>query len=199
MTYKTQRRPPPFNIFLAGGAGVGKSHVVKTIVQTANRILQIGQKKEEVVVLVGAFTGAAAFNIEGYTLHATFQFNPKQKSKYADYIPISNEQLANMREKLGKLTILIIDEISFVGVELLYKIHNRLCDLMASNDPFGGVSLLAVGDLFQLPPVCQKQVFEQLAQDNLARFMVLCGQNISKCYSSHKSCDKKMILNFPTH
>jgi hypothetical protein len=53
---------------------------------------------------IGAFTGAAAFNIEGYTLHATFQFNPKQESKYADYIPIFNEQLANMREKLGKLT-----------------------------------------------------------------------------------------------
>ena len=48
-----------------------------------------------------------------------------------------------------------------VGSDFLYHIHKRLVEITGRNLPFGGVSILAVGDLFQLPPVGQKQVFEQ--------------------------------------
>ncbi|MEW8547603.1 MAG: AAA family ATPase [Candidatus Thiodiazotropha sp.] len=159
MTNKTKERPPPFHLFLTGGAGVGKSHVVKTVVQTAKRLLNVGQGEDEITVMVCAFTGAAAFNVEGHTLHSAFHL-PVGESKQDDYIRLSNEQLAAMRSKLGSLCILIIDEISMVGTDQLLTIHRRLAEVMTSDDPFGGVSILAVGDLFQLPPVGHTPVFE---------------------------------------
>ncbi|WAR02670.1 PIF1-like protein, partial [Mya arenaria] len=64
--------PEPFYIFLTGGAGVGKSHVVRAIVQTATRLLMRSGQEDETHVLVCAPTGAAAYNVSGYTLHSAF-------------------------------------------------------------------------------------------------------------------------------
>ena len=152
LTYKTAKRPDSFHLFLTGGAGVGKSHVIKTIVQTARRRLNVGQSEDDVTVMVCAYMGSAAFNVEGYTLHSSFHL-PLNESKHNDYIRLSNEQLSTMRSKLGNLCLLIIDEISMVGSDQLLSVHRRLAEIMNSDEPFGGVSVLAVGDLYQLPPV----------------------------------------------
>ena len=152
LTYKTAKRPDSFHLFLTGGAGVGKSHVIKTIVQTARRRLNVGQSEDDVTIMVCAYMGSAAFNVEGYTLHSSFHL-PLNESKQNDYIRLSNEQLSTMRSKLGNLCLLIIDEISMVGSDQLLSIHRRLAEIMNSDEPFGGVSVLAVGDLYQLPPV----------------------------------------------
>ena len=152
LTYKTTKRPDPFHLFLTGGAGVGKSHVIKTIVQTVRRRLSVGQAEDDVTVMVCAFMGSAAFNVDGYTLHSSFNLLLTE-SKKDDYIRLSNEQLSTMRSKLGNLALLIIDEISMVGSNHLLTIHRRLAEIMNSDEPFGGVSVLAVGDLYQLPPV----------------------------------------------
>ncbi|CAG2199319.1 unnamed protein product [Mytilus edulis] len=69
-----------------------------------------------------------------------------------------------MRSKLGYLSLLIIDEISMVGANPLYTIHRRLSEIMTSDEPFGGISVIAVGDLSQLPPVAQKQSFESISE-----------------------------------
>lgn len=53
----------------------------------------------------------------------------------------------------------MIDEISMVGADTLLTIHRRLCDIMSNTQPFGGISILAVGDLLQLPAVAQKPIF----------------------------------------
>ena len=158
LSYRTAHKPDPFQIFLTGGAGVGKSHLVRTIVQTAQKLLHINtQSPEELNVMVCASTGAAAFNIKGRTLHSAFNiFNLEQA-----YMPMSHERLAQMRLKLQNLNILIIDEISMVGANLLLYVHRRLCDIMASEEPFANVSILAVGDLMQLPPVFQKAIFKE--------------------------------------
>ena len=160
MTYKTSFRPKPFHIFISGGAGTGKSHLVRTIVQTVQNILNIGQNKDDIVVMVCAYTGVAAFNIEGHTLHSAFNL-PTEESKKDDYIRLSNQQLAQMRSKLGNLCLLMIDEISMVGADHLFIIHKRLCEIMTSDEPFGSVSVLAIGDLSQLAPVGQIPVFEK--------------------------------------
>ena len=152
LTYKTAKRPDSFHLFLTGGAGVGKSHVIKAIVQTARRRLNVGQSEDDVTVMVCAYMGSAAFNVEGYTLHSSFHL-PLNESKHNDYIRLSNEQLSTMRSKLGNLCLLIIDEISMVGSDQLLSVHRRLAEIMNSDEPFGGVSVLAVGDLYQLPPV----------------------------------------------
>ena len=66
-----------------------------------------------------------------------------------------------LRAKLSKLMLLIIDEVSMVGADMLLEIHKRLQQIKAVQPHvmFGGVSILAVGDLYQLPPVGQPLLF----------------------------------------
>lgn len=67
-SYKTAKRSKPFYVFISGGAGTGKSHSIRTIVQTANKLLGVGQGEDDIVVTV-----VAAFNIEGHILHSVYQ------------------------------------------------------------------------------------------------------------------------------
>ncbi|XP_071480520.1 uncharacterized protein [Diadema antillarum] len=152
------RKEKPFHIFLTGGAGVGKSFLVRTIVQTIKRMFTRSGKDRDGHILVCAPTGAAAYNIAGHTCHAAFKL-PIQKRKDDDYIPLSTEKLASMKEALQDTKVVIIDEMSMVSADMLLTIHRRLCDVMGSNEPFGGVSILAVGDLMQLPAVAQRPIY----------------------------------------
>ena len=66
-----------------------------------------------------------------------------------------------MQKVFKKLQLVIIDEFSMVGVEMLYNIHKRLQDLMIQNskDLFGGRAVMLVGDILQLPPVQAMPIF----------------------------------------
>ena len=67
-----------------------------------------------------------------------------------------------MRNNLGQLKLLIIDEISLVGANMLYRIHLRLSDTFQTDEkevPFGGINVMLVGDLLQLPAIKQSPVF----------------------------------------
>ena len=81
------------------------------------------------------------------------------------YGPLNHDRLNSLRSKLSNLVLLIIDEVSMVGSNMLLEIHKRLQQIKAvlPDVPFGGVSVLAVGDLFQLPPVCQAPVFSSVS------------------------------------
>ena len=57
--------------------------------------------------------------------------------------------------------MIIIDEMSMVSADVLYKIHKRLCDIFINNLPFGGISTMWVGDLLQLKPVRGRFIFEE--------------------------------------
>ena len=162
-----QKRPDPFNLFLTGGAGVGKSHLVRAIVQTVSQMFSRNNQSGEMHILVCAPTGAAAYNITGYTLHAAFLL-PLHMKHTDDYIPLSGDKLASLKEMMGNVKIVVIDEISMVGADMLLTVHRRLCDIMGNEEPFGGVSVLAVGDLLQLPPVAQKAVFNPPSDDMAA-------------------------------
>ena len=159
LLYPKVPRQDPFYMFLTGGAGVGKSHLVKTIVQTVTRLFSRHNQENDAHVLVCAPTGAAAYNVSGLTLHSAFLL-PVHSRTSDDYIPLSGEKLANLKEAIGKVKLLVIDEISMVGADMLLTVHRRLCDIMCTDEPFGGITVLAVGDLLQLPPVAQKNVFE---------------------------------------
>lgn len=143
---------------------MGKSHVIKLVHYEMMKLLKplSGHfEPDELPVLLTAFTGTAAFGIEGMTLHSSLGFSCSPKSK-KEYQPASSEKLNTLRSRLGKLKLLIIDEVSMVRADLLYHIHRRLQDICGNSDPdsrFGGVSMLAVGDLFQLQPVGQNHVF----------------------------------------
>ena len=71
------------------------------------------------------------------------------------YVPLGEEKLSTLRTELSDLQILVIDEISMVGHNLLAYIHGRLCQIkhIAADSPFGNVCVIAVGDFFQLSPV----------------------------------------------
>ncbi|XP_062569582.1 uncharacterized protein LOC134231612 [Saccostrea cucullata] len=158
-----ERKVAPLHIFVTGGAGTGKSHLIKTIQYEASRIFEkIASSPSELSVLLTAFTGTAAFNIGGNTIHHVFSLT---KALPIPYEPLKEQSLSAMRVKLASLQILVIDEVSMVYKRLLYYIHERLVQIKKCKEPFGGISVIAVGDFYQLPPVKQRKL-EILYKEN---------------------------------
>lgn len=119
---------------------------------------------EKVSVLLAAFTGTAAFNIGGNTLHHLFSLT---KFLPLPYEPLGEQKLCELRVKLADVQILIIDEISMVYKRLLYYVHERLVQIKKCKQPFGGICVIAVGDFYQLPPVKQRKD-ERLYEQNMS-------------------------------
>ncbi|XP_060573123.1 uncharacterized protein LOC132731041 [Ruditapes philippinarum] len=152
----------PLYTFLSGGAGVGKSVVIRALYQTLYRMLNLkeGENSDDVRVLLCAYTGKAAFNINGSTISSAF----KQKYKQSDQT-LTCDSLNTFRSKYRDLSVVIIDEISMVSNTMMSFINQRLQELKGTRKPFGGVSIIAVGDLFQLKPVNGDWIFNDLSRD----------------------------------
>jgi hypothetical protein len=134
----------PFYFFLSGGAGVGKSHALTAIVQSymryCGRIVDINP--EHFCVIVAAPTGKAAFNVFGMTLHSTFKLPPTQYSgKLCD---LDEGALSSVRKNLIGVKLFIIDEISMVSVKMFYEVDQRLRQIYATSQDFGGRSIIVV-------------------------------------------------------
>ena len=136
--------------FLTGGAGVGKSVVIRALYQTLYRILNLkdGENPDDKMILLCAYLGFAAFNICGQTICSAFH-----KKMYKGTNHLSADKLNTFRIMYRHLKVVIIDEISMVGNKMLSFIDTRLQQLTGSKAAFGGLSVIAVGDLYQLKPV----------------------------------------------
>jgi ATP-dependent DNA helicase PIF1 len=147
------------SIFLTGKAGTGKTTLLKRIKEESN--------KKMVVV---APTGVAAMNAKGTTINSFFQL--PTGSFFPGDIGLHNLQAGMLsiqsvvadtmysREKrnlLNELELLIIDEVSMVRCDLMDMIDALLRSVRKSKSPFGGVQLLLIGDLYQLPPVAKRE------------------------------------------
>jgi len=131
------------NVFLTGGAGVGKSYIT-------NEVISDYRKRGKQVVSLGS-TGVSAVNIGGFTVHSFFVFGIA--SNFDDLAAgdkRAKKRLADLKKVLKATDLIIIDEISMVSTDLLDMIAYRL-----NNYGYLG-KVLFVGDFFQLPPV-QKQ------------------------------------------
>ena len=151
-------------LFLSGGAGVGKSTVTNALYEALIRYLNSvpGENPDEVKVLKVAPTGKAAYNIGGNTLHSAFKI---PANRGFEYCTLDRDRLNTIRAKLSKLEVIFIDEISMVGSGMFKFLNLRLQQIMGTQKPFGGVSLVTVGDLFQLKPVFDKWIFENSKDD----------------------------------
>ena len=140
------------SVFLTGKAGTGKTTFLKEIVRKTS-------KRFAVV----APTGVAAINAGGVTIHSFFQlplcpYLPDVKELVTEYqMPERMRSLRKERVRiLRTLDLLIIDEISMVRADILDAIDDILKRYRRNDRPFGGVQLLMIGDIQQLPPVVKE-------------------------------------------
>lgn len=161
--HKIKTNDLPIHCFLTGGAGVGKSLLTTCLFQAIVRYYakRVAEKCDEVKAVLCAPTGKAAYNIGGQTIHSLFCIPANQNLKYK---PLDVQQLDNMRVKFRSLKIVFIDEVSMVGNKMFNYINLRLQEIFAKGVPFGGISIIAIGDLFQLKPVFDGWIFENLTE-----------------------------------
>ena len=138
------------NVFITGRAGTGKS-----------TLLEYFRNKTKKKVVVLAPTGVAALNVKGQTIHSFFRFKPD----------VTLEKVKSLRRNDDKsvykeLDALVIDEISMVRADLLDCVDMFLrLNGPKKTKPFGGIQMIFVGDLYQLPPVVkgeEKKIFSSV-------------------------------------
>ena len=142
-------------LMIHGGAGSGKSTLINVIYQYVNHIFRKeGDDPDCPYVILSAYTGTAAANINGQTLHSLFSFNFG-----AGYMSLSDKARDEKRNLYRNLKILIIDEISLVDVDMFYKIDLRLREITQKTEPFGNIAVFLLGDLMQMSPICGRYIF----------------------------------------
>lgn len=155
------------NIFLTGKAGTGKTALLKKITSTTY--------KNHIIV---APTGVAAINAGGVTIHSMFQlpFVPLLPTDYySNYTGQPTFETrktilrhfkvrADKRAILHSLELLIIDEVSMLRPDTLDAIDIMLQYVRFNKKPFGGVQVLFIGDLMQLPPIIRNHEWDVMSQ-----------------------------------
>lgn len=132
------------NLLILGQAGTGKSTFIN--------YLKSASKKR---IICACPTAVSALNVGGQTIHSLFQIQPR------DFImPELLKLKAKPRNILNAADVLVIDEISMVAPDLLDAIDILARAARHNNAPFGELQVVAIGDLFQLPPVITRDAMD---------------------------------------
>ncbi|CAB4007412.1 ATP-dependent DNA helicase PIF1 [Paramuricea clavata] len=155
----------PIHVFVTGGGGAGKSHLIKAIYHTVTKTFRHAPMNPELPsVLLMAPTGVAAININGTTVNTALAI-PRE---CGNNVPaMSDQRRTQMRLSLAELKLIIIDEISMVSNMGLLHIHQRLKEIFVTpnSELFAGISVLVFGDFFQLPPIGSATTFSNYKID----------------------------------
>jgi len=145
------------SIFLTGKAGTGKTTFLHKL-----------KKETKKQIAVVAPTGVAAINAGGTTMHSFFQlpFNPFIPTVEGRKNLIEKMKMqGNRRKVIQELELLVIDEISMVRADVLDAVDTILRHVRyRNNEPFGGVQVIFIGDMFQLSPVATDEEWRMLSQ-----------------------------------
>ena len=153
------------SVFLTGKAGTGKTTLLREIIETTH--------KNTVVV---APTGIAALNAGGVTIHSLFQlpfggFLPdnsapdfSESTKFETKATLRRHfKMSGLKKSvIRNMELLIIDEVSMLRADLLDAMDFMIQTVRKKNSPFGGVQVLFIGDLLQLPPVIRDDEWRTL-------------------------------------
>jgi hypothetical protein len=157
VSYEKKQLPPPNPVYLLmhGSGGNGKSQVIRCIAKWSEKLLQKeGQNIFQPRIILTSFTGTAARQIGGCTLHSGFNF------QFGYGFNLSDKTMDELRKELQNLKLIIIDEISMLSADLFYALNERLCSVFQNLLPFGGISIVLVGDLLQIKPVQGRYIFQ---------------------------------------
>jgi exonuclease III len=199
-------RQDPMHHVIVGGSGTGKSFLIKVLCLVANRLYNSleaynpsGSSNEACAphvlrVLLCAHTGKAAYNINGKTCHGAFHLRTCDKSTYAS---VREHKSVNpdYKREFGRIELVIIDELSFVGARLFSEIEDMLRKCKDNTKPFGGARIILVGDFRQLQPVGDGWIYQALVdkRTQLAREQVDPNQR-SELWNSFKLYELTTIM-----
>ncbi|UXA14550.1 AAA family ATPase [Mycobacterium sp. SMC-8] len=131
------------HLFLTGKAGTGKSTLIRRFLAATDR-----------TTVVVAPTGIAALNVDGYTIHRLFGF---RSTTTLEEIRTGGYRPGRFTKTLASLQTLIVDEASMVRADVFDMVAAALQRFgPVPGEPFGGVQIVLVGDLYQLPPVIRE-------------------------------------------
>jgi hypothetical protein len=131
------------HLYLTGKAGTGKTTLLRHILRTVKKNF-----------VIAASTGVAAINAGGCTLHSLLSI---PFGVLAPDDVIKKNVSPNKIKMLQMVDTIIIDEISMVRPDVLDYIDRKLRLILSNEQPFGGIQIVMIGDLFQLPPVVKKE------------------------------------------
>ena len=140
----------PVHMIVCGTAGTGKTFLIRAVKQVLRN-----------QCIVTATTGIASFSINGQTLHSAAQLPIRE------YRDLQGDSLQRLQLRLEGKRFPIVDEMSMIGHKILSWLDNRLrAGTGRQNIPFGGMSIILMGDFGQLPPVGDRPMYISVISDH---------------------------------
>lgn len=140
------KAPEAPKLIVSGGAGAGKSTLINVMSQWLHKLLmKPGDDPESPYVIKTATTGAASVLIEGITLHSAMGFDFSNK-----HTSLNDKKRELRREQMKNTKIIIVDELSLMKPDLLYRLDLGLREIKQNNKEFGNCLVVLLGDLLQV-------------------------------------------------